>query len=93
MKTSDYESKGVLIRIGINSGPIIAGVIGLKKFVYDIWGNTVNIAQDIESAGRSHQILISESTYELVKEQIDTIPNGEIVLDDGSRVNTWWVKV
>lgn len=92
MQTSNYESKGVLIRIGINSGPIIAGVIGLKKFVYDIWGNTVNIAQHIESAGKSHQIHISESTYLLVKDQIETEPRGEITLDDGSKMRTWWVK-
>ncbi|GAB4400453.1 MAG: hypothetical protein OHK0053_22080 [Microscillaceae bacterium] len=55
------------VRIGINTGPLIAGVIGKKKFVYDIWGDTVNIASRLESSGAVNRINISASTYERVK--------------------------
>ncbi len=56
------------IRIGINTGPVIAGVVGTKKFAYDIWGDTVNIAARMESAGVAGKINISEMTYEQVKD-------------------------
>lgn len=54
-------------RIGIHTGPLVAGVVGYRKFAYDIWGDTVNIASRIESAGEGGRVNISESTYQLVK--------------------------
>lgn len=56
------------IRIGINSGPVVAGIIGKHKFVYDIWGDTVNMASRMESSGAVGQVNISQSTYEYVNE-------------------------
>jgi class 3 adenylate cyclase/sensor domain CHASE-containing protein len=55
------------IRIGINTGPVVAGVIGITKFSYDLWGDTVNVASRIEEAGVIDHILISETSYEKVK--------------------------
>ncbi len=65
------------IRIGVNSGPLVAGVVGSKKFAYDIWGDTVNIAARMEACSESGRINISENTYELVKDQFHCEYRGE----------------
>lgn len=57
------------MRLGIHAGPIIAGIVGLKKFQYDVWGDTVNTASRIESSGQVGKVNISESMYELVKNE------------------------
>ena len=72
------ESKEVFeIRIGIHTGPVVAGIVGVKKFAYDIWGDTVNIASRMESSGEAGKVNISGSTYELVKEKFKTKIRGE----------------
>ncbi len=60
------------IRIGIHTGPVVAGIVGVKKFAYDIWGDTVNIAARMESSGQAGKINISGTTYELVKDMPDS---------------------
>lgn len=59
------------LRIGIHTGPVVAGIVGLKKFAYDIWGNTVNIASRMEKAGEVGKINISKATFEFVKDEKD----------------------
>lgn len=66
------------IRIGINTGPVVAGVVGTKKFAYDIWGDTVNIASRMESNSEPGKINISENTYQLIKDQFCCSYRGEI---------------
>ena len=66
------------LRIGIHTGPLIAGVIGDKKFAYDIWGNTVNTASRLESSGIERKVNISQTTYELVRDYFDCEYRGMI---------------
>ena len=54
------------MRVGIHTGPVVAGIVGAKKFQYDIWGDTVNTASRMESAGEVGQVNISEATYQLL---------------------------
>ena len=79
------------IRIGINSGPLVAGVVGTKKFAYDIWGDTVNVAGRMESSSEPGRITISESTYQLVKDQFECEPRGEISIKNHGSVKTYFV--
>ncbi|MBI3396393.1 MAG: guanylate cyclase, partial [Spirochaetia bacterium] len=67
------------LRIGIHSGPVTAGVIGTKKFAYDIWGDTVNTASRMESSGKPGQVNISGDTYELVKDFFECEHRGKVV--------------
>jgi adenylate cyclase len=66
------------VRIGINTGPVVAGVVGTKKFVYDIWGDTVNIASRMETNSIPGKINVSENTYVLIKNDFDCEYRGEV---------------
>jgi adenylate cyclase len=79
-------------RIGIHTGPVIAGVVGKSKFAFDIWGQTVNIAKETESASLPGKVTISESTYELVKEKFRCIPRGEVIIKHNRGVQMYFVE-
>ena len=80
-RKAEKEAKGEIpfqMRIGIHTGPVVAGIVGVKKFSYDIWGDTVNIASRMESGSEAGKINISGSTYELVKDKFNCIHRGKI---------------
>jgi class 3 adenylate cyclase len=81
MRNREREAKGLPpweIRIGIHVGPIVAGVVGKKKYAYDIWGSTVNIASRMESNGEPGQINISSATFDLIKDEYACTHRGKI---------------
>lgn len=80
------------IRIGINTGPIVAGVVGTKKFAYDIWGDTVNVASRMESKSKPGKINVSESTYNLIKDQYDCEFRGEIDVKNKGMMKMFFVN-
>ena len=80
-------------RLGIHSGPIVAGVVGKKKYAYDIWGNTVNIASRLESACEPGQINISKATYDLIKNGFEAESRGKISAKNIGEIEMYYVKV
>ncbi len=93
MKTLRKESENEWdIRIGIHTGPVIAGVVGSKKFSYDIWGDTVNIASRMESSGKVGEINISEVTHELVKDFFDCEYRGKLPVKYKGEIDMYFVK-
>lgn len=79
-------------RIGINSGSVIAGIVGVKKYAYDIWGDTVNVAARMEQSSEPGKINISESTYELVKGHFNCQFRGEIEAKGKGKVKMYFVS-
>ena len=79
------------IRIGINTGPIVAGVIGSKKFAYDVWGDTVNIASRLETACDPGKINISAATYEKVKDKFTCVYRGKIDIKGKKGIDMYFV--
>jgi guanylate cyclase len=78
-------------RIGINSGSMIAGVIGTRKFVYDVWGDAVNVASRMESHGMGGMIQITRATYELIKDQFICEPRGKVNVKGKGEMEVWLV--
>jgi guanylate cyclase len=85
----DSDGHDLRLRIGISSGPVVAGVIGRRRFLYDLWGDTVNMASRMESHGTPDCIQITRSTYELLREDFVTEPLGHVDVKGKGTVETW----
>jgi adenylate cyclase len=80
------------IRIGVHTGPVVAGIVGEKKFAYDIWGDTVNVASRMESSGEAGKINISGSTYDLVKDKFKCMYRGKIQAKNKGEIDMYYVE-
>ena len=85
------NGKRIEFRIGINSGPLVAGVIGKSRFHYDLWGDTANVASRMESHGEVGKIQITQSTYELIKGEFECVPRGPIEIKGKGKMETWFL--
>jgi class 3 adenylate cyclase len=92
VRSSDaVGSLGFELRVGINSGPVVAGVIGRKRFLYDLWGDAVNMASRMESHGVPGRIQITEATYELLRDEFECQPRGTVEVKSKGPIQTWYL--
>jgi ligand-binding sensor domain-containing protein/class 3 adenylate cyclase len=92
---TDREAKGATpwaLRIGLHSGPVVAGVVGRRKFAYDIWGDTVNTASRLESSGAPGEVNISAATYALVKDRFVCESRGEVAAKNKGSIAMYFVR-
>ena len=86
-----FGDRELAFRIGINSGPVVAGVIGRKKFIYDLWGDAVNIASRMESQGQSQCIQITSNTFRLIRDEFVCEAKGTIKVKGVDQLEIWHV--
>jgi class 3 adenylate cyclase len=79
------------LRLGLHVGPIVAGVVGKKKYAYDIWGSTVNVASRMESNGEPGRVNISAATYELIKDEFECSYRGKIYAKNVGEIDMYFV--
>lgn len=80
------------IRVGLNTGPVVAGVVGTRKFAYDIWGDTVNVAARLESASEIGRVNISHTVYQLVKNDFETTHRGKVKAKNKGEIDMYFVE-
>ena len=93
MRSLDGEvgQLGLELRVGINSGPVVAGVIGRKRFLYDLWGDAVNTASRMESHGTKGRIQITRATKELLEDEFVYEPRGTIPIKGKGEIEVWYL--
>jgi class 3 adenylate cyclase/HAMP domain-containing protein len=86
-----HDGTSFCIRIGINTGPVVAGVIGVRKFIYDLWGDTVNVASRMEAHGLAGSIQVTEATYARLSETHMFEKRGSVTIKGRGEMTTYWL--
>ena len=89
--TPNHDTQALKIRIGINTGKVVAGVIGTHKFIYDLWGDTVNISSRMESSGEPDRIQVADAAYPYLVGKYHLEPRGEIQVKGKGLMKTYWL--
>lgn len=89
---SQYYDRPLRLRIGINTGPVVAGVIGRKKFIYDLWGDAVNLASRMESQGKPDCIQVTRPVYERLRDRYQFQERGLVAIKGKGNLMTYWLK-
>ena len=90
-ENNEFDGNRISLRIGINSGPVVAGIVGTDKFSYDLWGDVVNTASRMESEGVPGSIQITSATYELIKNDFVCQPRGAVQVKGKGEMNTYFL--
>jgi adenylate cyclase len=90
-RAEPFASRQLALRMGIHSGPVVAGIIGRKKFVYDLWGDTVNTASRLESHGKAGKIQISAETYQRLRSKYRCVSAGAVELKGRGPVDAFYL--
>jgi class 3 adenylate cyclase len=80
------------IRVGLHTGPVVAGIVGIKKFAYDIWGDTVNIAARMESSGEAGKVNVSETTFQRTQNNFAFEARGKIQAKNMGSISMYFVE-
>jgi len=94
-RKNEKESRGEIpfeLRTGIHTGPVVAGIVGVRKYAYDIWGDTVNLAARLEQNSEAGKINISGTTYELVKTKFNCIHRGKIQAKNKGEIDMYYAE-
>jgi adenylate cyclase len=88
----DPKGRPMMIRIGLATGPVVAGVVGRRKFFYDVWGDTVNLASRMESTGEPGQIQVTSEMHALLQDCFELEERGHIEVKGRGEMHTWFLR-